>query len=66
MTSAMSATALAGSVSRAMRRCVRRLWRGGHGGEEWPAGWAQDLRRKPLSPNEPRDYCPDHIGLATV
>jgi hypothetical protein len=63
----MSATALAGFVLRAMRRCVWRLWRGGHGSaRKWPAGWAQDLRRKPLIPNEPRDYCPDHIALATV
>ena len=35
-------------------------------GEDWPAGWAQDLRRKPLIPDDPRDYCPDHVALATA
>ncbi len=35
-------------------------------GEDWPAGWAQDLRRKPLIPDDARDYCPDHIALATA
>jgi hypothetical protein len=35
-------------------------------GEDWPVGWAQDLRRKPLTADEPRDYCPDHVALATA
>ncbi len=35
-------------------------------GEDWPPGWAQDVRRKPLTPDDPRDYCPDHIPLATA
>ena len=34
--------------------------------EAWPAGWARDLRDTPLGTGEPRDYCPDHIAIATA
>ena len=35
-------------------------------GEQWPEGWAQDLRPMLADTGRARDYCPEHVGLASA